>query len=123
MLCAIDSELKIVGKLLLDIKSNSHRIKELKETDFYLYELKTIFSAIKDVFNQIKSADIVLVAEFLDRKGLLAKIGGEKFLLELVSNSNIPLEPTNKYEISDEEVQDLKWARKERDKHYKKRTI
>ena len=69
-----DAEQKVLGALLLD-NSVAYKAREIKEKLFFLEAHKVIFRAMKDLLDNNKPIDIVLLRDKLEKWGLLEKIG------------------------------------------------
>ncbi len=75
-----DSEMMVLGSMLTNFNSLSIAAVSLNEEDFYYFEHSSIFSVLKDLYNQDKPADVHLVSEELKRREKLESIGGIAYL-------------------------------------------
>lgn len=90
---SIESESSILGGLLLDNNAWDRVADLLTDSDFYQHEHQVIYSAIGQLINHSKPADVVTVFEFLRNTGQAEAIGGLVYLNDLAqfvpSASNI----------------------------------
>lgn len=90
---SIEAESSVVGGLLLDNNAWDRVGDLLKDTDFYRFEHRLIFSAIRELINASKPADVITVFERLQSIGKAEEIGGLAYLNSLAqyvpSASNI----------------------------------
>jgi len=85
-LFSIDSEQTIIGIVLIE-PSKLHDTNELSSSDFYDNSHVLIFDAFNALADKNSAIDIVIVAEHLDRRGLLEKAGGLDYLLDITKNT------------------------------------
>lgn len=78
-----ESEMIVLGCMLMSIGSLNIAADLLEESDFYYSEHRIIFDVLKGCFLQDKPADVHLVAEELKRKDQLKAIGGVAYLTSL----------------------------------------
>lgn len=76
-------EMMVLGTILNNQENGEIGLKKLKEEDFYSHNHKTIFKAIKDVFNEKGIFDIYLISQKLKEKDHLERIGGLPYLINL----------------------------------------
>ena len=90
---SIEAESSVLGGLLLDNAAWDRVGDVLKEGDFYRYEHRLIFAAIRDLVNANKPADVITVYEVLQSVGKADDVGGLSYLNSLAqfvpSASNI----------------------------------
>ncbi|KQP35705.1 replicative DNA helicase [Pseudorhodoferax sp. Leaf274] len=90
---SIEAESSVLGGLLLDNAAWDRVGDVLKEGDFYRYEHRLIFAAIRDLVNANKPADVITVYEALQSVGKADDVGGLSYLNSLAqfvpSASNI----------------------------------
>ena len=84
---SIEAEQSVLGGLLLD-NSAWDRISDiLGEADFYRADHRTIFHHIAQLIEESKPADVLTVAESLERSGKLADVGGQAYVGSLALNT------------------------------------
>lgn len=90
---SIEAESSVLGGLLLDNGAWDRVGDVLTDGDFYRYEHRLIFGAIAALVNACKPADVITVAEHLQRAGKAEEVGGMAYLNALAqylpSASNI----------------------------------
>lgn len=66
---------------------------KVKESDFYFDRNKILFNAIKTVFREKQTTDLVILAEYLKKNNTLDKVGGitkiSDLMSEVITTSNI----------------------------------
>lgn len=85
---SLEAEQSILGGLMLDNEAWNKISEIIINEDFYSIEHKYIFDAIKDIAEKNNIIDIVTVAESLEKKNKLEKIGGISYLAELSRNTH-----------------------------------
>ncbi|MDR1906142.1 MAG: replicative DNA helicase, partial [Clostridiales bacterium] len=78
-----EAEQCVLGSCLIDGEIVADVVSSLSEKDFYLPAHKRIFSAVFELYNDGKAADVVTITDILDRGGILADIGGLDYLIGL----------------------------------------
>lgn len=90
---SIEAESSVLGGLLLDNAAWDRVGDVLKDGDFYRYEHRLIFAAIRNLVNANKPADVITVYEALQSVGKADDVGGLSYLNSLAqfvpSASNI----------------------------------
>jgi replicative DNA helicase len=90
---SIEAESSVLGGLLLDNGAWDRVGDLLKDSDFYRYEHRLIFSAMTTLINASKAADVITVYEQLQNLGKSEEVGGLSYLNSLAqyvpSASNI----------------------------------
>jgi replicative DNA helicase len=90
---SLEAEASVLGGLLLDNTSWDRVGDLLSEADFYRYEHRMVFSAISNLINNSRPADVITVFENLQSLGKSDEIGGLAYLNSLAqyvpSSSNI----------------------------------
>ncbi|MFZ4288623.1 replicative DNA helicase [Variovorax sp. HJSM1_2] len=90
---SVEAESSVVGGLLLDNNAWDRVGDLLKDTDFYRFEHRLIFAAIRELINASKPADVITVFERLQSTGKAEEVGGLAYLNSLAqyvpSASNI----------------------------------
>ena len=80
---SIEAESSVLGGLLLDNTAWDRVGDLLNEGDFYRHEHRLIFGAIASLVNANKPADVITVAEHMERAGKTEEIGGMAYLNDL----------------------------------------
>jgi len=86
---SIEAEQSVLGGLLLDNSAYDNVGDLLTETDFYLDGHRRIFRAIRGMVEHSQAADVVTVAEYLQREDAAAfeALGGPAYLGTLAQNT------------------------------------
>ena len=82
----IFAEKAILGSILLDSKVINRIEETLKVEYFYSYKHQDIFRCALFLKSQKKRTDLKEISKILSQKGLLGKIGGDIYLIELVES-------------------------------------
>lgn len=83
---AVELEKSVLGALMLDQNALSNTIESLHEGCFYRPEHQAIFRAIRKLFDQNKSVDLLMVINQLRQDGELQAAGGTYYVSELTNN-------------------------------------
>lgn len=78
-----ESEMMVLGCMLISVNSLNVAADTLNETDFYYSEHRLIFHALQSLYKQDKPADVHLVSEELKRQDKLKAIGGISYVMTL----------------------------------------
>lgn len=81
---AIDAEMAVLGSMLLDAEAVNDALEILKPEHFYKEAHQKIFAAMKTLVDRGQAVDLVTVSEELKKNNLLAQLGGEVYLTQLV---------------------------------------
>lgn len=79
------AEQAVLGAILLDVKQLAAVVANLSAGDFHRGAHRTIYEAILAVHDRGDRPDVVLVADELDRRGLLEGAGGPVALSDLIA--------------------------------------
>ena len=82
----IYAEREILGSILLDSQVIHKLLDILKPEYFYSYKHQDIFRCALILNKQNKSTDLKEMSNILSQKGLLGKIGGDIYLMDLVES-------------------------------------
>jgi len=82
----LEAEKCILGTMILDNQTISSLLDLISEKDFYSEIHRLIFKEIKDLFNEEKTVDVVVLKNRLKEKSQLQKIGGASYLADLVNS-------------------------------------
>ncbi|MFC7410563.1 MULTISPECIES: replicative DNA helicase [Hydrogenophaga] len=80
---SIEAESSVLGGLLLDNGAWDRVGDLIKDTDFYRYEHRLIFTAVAALINGSKPADVITVFEQLQSQGRAEEVGGLAYLNSL----------------------------------------
>ena len=83
---SIEAEQSVLGGLLLDNSAWDRASDLLNESDFYRHEHQLIFTAIQQLVNASKPADVITVYEQLQMAGKGTEIGGLGYLNALAQS-------------------------------------
>lgn len=84
---SVEAEQSVLGGLLLD-NSAWDRIADLiSEQDFYRYDHKLIYRHITKLIEASRPADVITVAESIERSGEIADVGGLAYIGALAKNT------------------------------------
>ena len=73
---SLEAEESVLGSILLSSDAASDVMDKLIPEDFYVPAHRSVFSAIRDLFNGNQAIDAITVAEELRRVGELERVGG-----------------------------------------------
>lgn len=82
-----EAEQSVLGGLLLENSAWDRIADIMDENDFYRYEHRLIFRAIKNLVELSRPADIITVQEELERREELEPSGGLEYLINLAQNT------------------------------------
>lgn len=80
----LEAEQYVLGSMLLDREIIVSISSIIKKEDFYSEAHKEIYGAICELFEKSKPVDIITVAEELNKKGILEKVGGIDYITNLM---------------------------------------
>ncbi len=80
---SLEAEQSLLGCLLIDKDSIIKVVDQLMPDDFYKDAHKFVFEAIHELYNNREPIDVITLANRLEEKKQLAKIGGRAFLAQL----------------------------------------
>ena len=83
---SIEAEQSIIGSLLLD-NNSVDRIHWLSASDFYSFNHRALYTAIRNILESGQSCDSLLLAEALKSRGELEACGGNDYIVSLVVNT------------------------------------
>ena len=81
----LDAEQSVLGGMLLSKDAIADVLERLCPGDFYRPAHQSIYDVILDLYGRGEPADAVMVAAELDRRALLARVGGAPYLHTLIS--------------------------------------
>ncbi|UCC43661.1 MAG: replicative DNA helicase [Candidatus Zixiibacteriota bacterium] len=82
---ALDAERDVLGSILKDPEAINRVIEVFDDpSHFYSPAHRTVFEAILELYGRNQPCDITMVANELVRKGVLDKIGGRTYLVDLI---------------------------------------
>jgi replicative DNA helicase len=84
---SVEAEQSVLGGLLLDNAAWDRVADVLGEADFYRADHRAIFGHLGQLIEANKPADVLTVAESLERSGKLADVGGQAYIGALALNT------------------------------------
>ena len=84
---SVEAEQSVLGGLLLDNTAWDKIADVIGDADFYRHNHRLIYQHIAQLVNLSRPADVVTVAEHLDKSGELADVGGLAYLASLAQNT------------------------------------
>ena len=81
----IEAEQAVIGSMLTDKDAVMLAIEKLKPNDFYRDDNKSIYEAMKNLYDKAQPIDLITVKDELDTMNLSDKIGGMEYLALLPS--------------------------------------
>jgi len=81
----VDAEMSVLGSLLIDHEAITKVASFLHPDDFYRESHRLIYEAMLNLYERREPADLVTVANELERRGHLTEVGGDAYLLSLVN--------------------------------------
>ena len=82
----LESEVAVLGSMLLDKDAIAQAIEFLDETSFYKESHRKIFSIIIFLYDHNKAVDLVTLVEELRNRGMLEEVGGPAYITSIVSS-------------------------------------
>src|SRR5690349_13477964 len=83
---SIEAEQSVLGGLLLENQAWDHVGDLIGESDFYRWEHREIFRALRELINAVKPADVITVYELLQRLAKAEECGGLAYLNRLAQS-------------------------------------
>jgi replicative DNA helicase len=84
-----DSEMLVLGSMILSSGAVSHAVETLSSTDFYISRHRLIFSAACEHYREDRPVDVSLLSETLRMKDSLEKAGGILYLTGLAQKAGV----------------------------------
>jgi replicative DNA helicase len=84
---SVEAEQSVLGGLLLDNSAWERIADHVAEFDFYRYDHRLIYRHINKLIEAAKPADVITVAESLERSGEIADAGGIPYIGALAKNT------------------------------------
>ena len=81
-----EAERSVLGAALIEKQALSDVIEIVKPGDFYNKANQDIFEAMRDMYNESKSVDIVTVTEEMKKRKKLREAGGSAYISELTTD-------------------------------------
>ena len=82
--CSAEAEQAVLGAMLIDADCIPVVIEQLKATDFYFPQNRTIYSAFVQMFLNSLTIDPVTLLETLKEEGHAEEAGGRDYLMQLI---------------------------------------
>ncbi|MCR3754921.1 MAG: replicative DNA helicase [Candidatus Westeberhardia cardiocondylae] len=84
---SLEAEQSVLGGLMLDNNKWDDIIEKINNNNFFSYSHQLIFKEMQYLAKIGKPIDLITLSESLEKKGILAKIGGFSYLAELSKNT------------------------------------
>jgi replicative DNA helicase len=81
----IEAEQSTLGSLIIDPEAYIRVAEFLKADDFYREAHRSIYAAIADLNERHEPADLITLCDELERRGVLAEVGGPSYVTTLVN--------------------------------------
>lgn len=81
----LEAEQSLLGAMLLSSDAISNIVEKVRPEDFYREAHRSVYEAITKLYMSGEPADPIMVAEELDKMGVLERIGGKLFIHTLVN--------------------------------------
>lgn len=92
-----EAEEAVIGSMLLDQEAIVLAAEKLNDTDFYNTRYRVLFSAITELFQEGRPADLVTLVDKLHEKNVSEDIGSVEFLSNIISA--VPTSANVKYYV------------------------
>lgn len=79
-----EAEVSVLGAMMLDDRVIPDVMVEIDESDFYRDSNRYVFRACVQLHEDARGVDTVLIRDWLEREGLLDKVGGSTALTEIL---------------------------------------
>ncbi len=81
----LEAELGVLGSILLDNSVMHDVVTFLTDHDFYRESHQVLFKAIREMYDQGRAVDAIVVSEELSRRGQFEAIGGDDLISEVLN--------------------------------------
>ena len=82
-----DAEANVLAAMLLSAEVVEEALVELRDEDFYRPSHRTLFQAMRDMYDKTVPIDAVSLADHLTSMGKLEQVGGEAYIVELMGRT------------------------------------
>jgi len=82
-----DAERAILGAVMLDRDALGIALETIEPEDFYRPEHRTIFLVMSDLYENDRAIDGITVAEELEKRNALRKVGGNDYLADILAGT------------------------------------
>ena len=82
-----EAEASVLSAMMVSAEALQECLIALKPDDFYLPSNRTVFMAMREMFDKNMPIDTISLADYLKSTGELERVGGRSFLLGLGTNS------------------------------------
>lgn len=83
---SIESEMAVLGSMILDPECLADVFSILKTTDFYKHPHQIIYSAMRKMHDEKRGFDLVIMRDVLKKGGKLEEIGGVDYLIQIADS-------------------------------------
>ena len=84
---SLEAEQSVLGGLMLDNSAWDDVSERLISDDFYRFEHRQIFNAMKQLAEERRAIDVITLSEVLELRDQLEKVGGLAYVAELARNT------------------------------------
>ena len=84
---SLEAEQSVIGGVLLDYRTLDDVLEIIGSVDFFRQDHQAIFSAIETMSAAGKAFDVIELAELLELRGELERVGGLGYLVEIANNT------------------------------------
>ncbi|WP_417802922.1 DnaB-like helicase N-terminal domain-containing protein, partial [Thermophilibacter provencensis] len=82
-----EAEASVLSAMMVSSEALQECLIELDPDDFYFPSNRTVFTAMREMFDKNMPIDTISLADYLKSSGELERVGGRSFLLGLGNNS------------------------------------
>ena len=82
-----EAEASVLSAMMVSAEALQECLIALEPDDFYLPSNRTVFMAMREMFDKNMPIDTISLADYLKSTGELERVGGRSFLLGLGTNS------------------------------------
>ncbi len=83
---SVEAEQAVLGSILVDPKTFTEVVNEIKADYFYIPQHREIFAVLSSMYELNQAIDFVSLLERLKREGVYDEAGGKTYLMQLVQN-------------------------------------
>jgi replicative DNA helicase len=81
----LDAEQSVLGGMMISKDAIADVVEEIRGTDFYRPAHEAVYDAILDLYGRGEPADAVTVADELNKRGEISRVGGVPYLHSLIA--------------------------------------
>ena len=84
-----DAEANVLAAMLLSPEVVEEALVELRDEDFFRPSHRTLFAALRDMYEKTIPIDAISLIDYLNSIEKLEQVGGEAYILELIGNTMV----------------------------------